>query len=71
MGDNVYAIEVMMVQRLADLRAAGARAALVEAARGGRRGVAAVVGAALIRAGQWLARGEAGAAPNAGVRVAR
>jgi hypothetical protein len=68
MEDNVYAVEVMMAQRLADLRAAGARAALVESARGGRRGVAAVVGAALIRAGQWLARGEA---PNAGVRVAR
>jgi hypothetical protein len=71
MEDNVYAIEVMVAQRLADLRAAGARAALVESGGSGHRGAAVVVGAGLIRLGRWLAQGEGVAAPNAGVRVAR
>ncbi|HEY7434992.1 MAG TPA: hypothetical protein VIE41_07620 [Methylomirabilota bacterium] len=70
MESNVYAVELMAAERLADLRAACARAALVAAAQRSRPGMAAVLGTALIRAGEWLARGEAGAV-NAGVRVAR
>lgn len=68
MEANIYAVEVMARDRLAELRAARVRAALLESARGeSGRGVSAVVGAALIRLGQWLAP----AAPNAGVRVVR
>jgi hypothetical protein len=70
MDANIYSVELMAAQRLAELRAACARAALVESVRRSRPGIAAVLGTALIRAGEWLARGEAGAA-NAGVRVAR
>lgn len=69
--DNLYATEKIAAGRLAELRADRARAALVESARGGRRGMASAVGVALIRAGQWLARDEAAGALNAGVRVAR
>jgi hypothetical protein len=71
MDGNSYAVEVLAAERLADLRAARARAALIESARGARRGVSAAVGAALIRLGCRLAPGEVVAAPNAGVRVAR
>ena len=68
---NIYATEKMAEERLADLRAAGARAALIESARRGPRGVGPTVGGALIRLGRWLAPGEAVTAPNAGVRLAR
>ncbi|MGH7316504.1 MAG: hypothetical protein ACREJS_09625 [Candidatus Rokuibacteriota bacterium] len=71
MDGNLYATEKIVAGRLAELRADCAQAALVESARGGRRGLGSVVGAALIRAGQWVARGEAVAGPNAGVRVTR
>jgi len=71
MDFNTYAAEMMVEVRLADLRAAGARAALLASARVGPRGVGPAVGGALIRLGRWLAQGEAVAAPNAGVRVAR
>ena len=71
MDFNTYAVEKMMEVRLADLRAAGAREALLASARVGPRGVGPAVGGALIRLGRWLAQGEVGAAPNAGVRVAR
>ena len=71
MDFNTYAIEKMAAGRLADLRAAGARARLVESTRVGPRGVAAAVGSALVRLGHWLAPDEAAAPPNAGVRVAR
>lgn len=71
MDVNTYAIEKIADGRLADLRAAGARAALLESARLGPRGVGPAVGSALIRLGHWLAPDDAGAAPNAGVRVAR
>ena len=71
MDINVYAIEKIVEGRLADLRAAGARARLVASARVGPRGMGRAVGGALIRLGRWLAQGEVGAAPNAGVRVAR
>lgn len=71
MDVNIYAIEKITDGRLAELRAAGARVALIEAARIGPRGVGAAVGSALIRLGHWLAPAEAAAPPNAGVRVAR
>jgi hypothetical protein len=71
MGDNVYAVEKIAAARLADLRATSARIALIESARGGRRGLGSAVGAALIRLGQWLVEGEGAEAANAGVRVAR
>lgn len=71
MDFNTYAAEKIAEARLADLRAACARAALVEAARVGRRGVGPALGVTLIRVGRWLAHGDAVAAPNAGVRVAR
>lgn len=71
MDFNTYAAEKMVEVRLTDLRAAGARAALLASARVGPRGVGPAVGGALIRLGRWLAQGEVVAAPNAGVRVAR
>ena len=71
MDFNAYATEKIVAGRLADLRAAGARTALLESAGVRPRGVGSAVGSAFIRLGRWLARGEAGAAPNAGVRVAR
>jgi hypothetical protein len=71
MDFNVYAAEQLVRVRLADLRAAGARASLIESARVGPRGVRSALGGALIRLGHWLAPGEGVAAPNAGVRVAR
>lgn len=72
MDANIYAVEVMAGERLAELRAAGVRVALLESVRGERgRGVSAAVGGALIRLGHWLAPDEAVAPPNAGVRVAR
>jgi hypothetical protein len=70
MDFNTYAAEKMVEVRLADLRAARARATLLASARIGPRGVGPMVGRALIRLGRWLAQGEV-AAPNAGVRVAR
>ena len=71
MDGNLYATEKMAAARLAELRADRTRAALVESARGGRRGAGVAVGSALIRLGRWLAGGAAVAAPNAGVRVGR
>lgn len=72
MDGNSYAVEVIAAERLAELRAARARAALIESVRRGPgRGVSAAAGAALIRLGRWLAPGETVTAPNAGVRVGR
>lgn len=71
MDFNLYATEKIAAGRLADLRSASAQAALVRAARIGPRGVALVLGGALIRLGHWLAADEAGVASNPGVRVAR
>ena len=70
MDGNIYAVEMIAAQRLADLRAACARAALIESA-GPRPGLVSAAGAALIRAGQWLTGSEAIAGPNPGVRAAR
>ena len=71
MDFNIYATEKIVAGHLADLRAASAQVALLEAAGVGPRGVGAAVGSAFIRLGRWLAPGEGVAAPNAGVRVAR
>jgi hypothetical protein len=71
MDFNIYATEKIVAGHLADLRAAGARVVLLESAGVGPRGLGAAVGSTFIRLGRWLAPGEAGAAPNAGVRVAR
>ena len=68
MDANIYAVEVMAGERLAELRAAGVRAALLESADAHHgRAVSAVVGRVLIRLGQWLAP----ATSNGGVRVVR
>lgn len=69
MDFNLYATEKIAAGRLADLRSASAQAALVKAA--GPRGVALVLGGALIRLGHRLASDKAGVASNPGVRVAR
>jgi hypothetical protein len=71
MDFNTYAIEKIVVGRLADLRAASAQVALLQSARIGPRGVGPAVGRALIRLGHWLAPDEGVAQPNAGVRLAR
>jgi hypothetical protein len=52
---NVYAASKIAESRLAELREERARVALVESVRAPRRSVGVRVGAALIRAGQWLA----------------
>jgi hypothetical protein len=71
MDVNAYATEKMAAGRLADLRAAGARARLIASVRIGPRGLGPALGSVLIRLGHWLAADEAVAPPNAGVRVAR
>jgi hypothetical protein len=71
MDYNIYATEKLAAARLADLRAARARAALAESSRGPRRGLGRVVGQVLIRVGRRLAEGAAVTAANAGVRGAR
>lgn len=68
---STYATEKIAEMRLADLRAATARAALIESAGLPRRGLGHALGSVLIRVGRWLAPGDAVAAPNGGVRVAR
>lgn len=70
MDGNLYAVEKMAAQRLLELRAARAHAALLASTRTERVGVAAVVGGVLIRAGEWLARGGPSPRSNGEVRVA-
>jgi hypothetical protein len=65
-----YITEKMVAIRLEELRERSARLALLDHARGGRRGPAPRLGAALVRLGQWLA-GDRVPGRNAGVRVAR
>ena len=55
---NVYVASKVAESRLSELRAERARIALLESLRGPRRPLAARVGAALIRAGEWLGAGE-------------
>jgi hypothetical protein len=71
MDYNIYATEKIAAARLAELRAARERAALVESSRGMPRGLGVLLGAALIRVGRRLAEGGAVPAANAGVRGAR
>ena len=68
---SVYVVEKLAAMRLDDLRAECARIGLLDASRGPRPGVAAGLGATLIRLGRWLAPGDPVAGGNAGVRVAR
>ena len=55
---NVYTASKIAEDRLSELRAERARIALLESVREARPPLAARVGAALIRAGQWLSAGE-------------
>jgi len=54
MDVNVYALRKLAEMRLDEMRAEGARIALLDALRGPRRGVGERAGAVLIRVGQWL-----------------
>ena len=65
-----YVMEKMAATRLEELRAHSARLALLERARGGRRGLARRLGAALVRLGRWLVR-DGIPGRNGRVRVAR
>ena len=71
MDVNVYALERIARERLTEFRDHSARLALLRAAHPARTRVSRVVGAALIRVGHWLARGDTVRTRNAGVRVAR
>jgi hypothetical protein len=51
---DIYALEKIAKARLAELRAECARQHLAQPARDRRAGVSALIGHALIRAGQWL-----------------
>ena len=70
MDFNEYVAEVIAAQRLAELRERGARLALLDAGRSARPRRR-WLGAALIRMGHRLVRGQPGRAGNAGVRLAR
>ncbi len=56
MDMNSYGMEKLVEARLAELRAASARAALFESLRPKGHGARAALGEALIRAGRWLLR---------------
>jgi len=64
MDVNVYAVSKLAESKLGELRAERARIALLESLRGPRRPLAARVGAALIRAGQWLSGEDGSPAPR-------
>ena len=66
-----YVMEVIVAQRLADLRERRARLALLAAGRRARPSLSRRVGVGLIRVGHWLAQGQPGRSRNAGVRLAR
>jgi hypothetical protein len=53
---NSYGMEKLAEARLAELRAASARAALLASLRPAGHGARAALGEALIRAGRWLLR---------------
>ena len=65
-----YVTEKIAAMRLEELRAQSARLALLDQARGGRRGLASRPGAVLFRLGRWLAR-DGAPDRNGRVRVAR
>ena len=56
MDINCYAMEQLVEARLAERRADAARYALLASLKGGRRGLRAILGFALIRAGRWMTR---------------
>ena len=59
MDTNVYVVEKLVADRLAEARAERHRISIVRSARAGHGGIGAGLGAALIRIGQWLTRGDA------------
>ena len=61
--ENIYALGKLAEVRLNEARAERARLALLQSLRGPRRGLVERVGAALIRAGQWLS-GDAANGPT-------
>jgi hypothetical protein len=69
MDTNIYALERQVESKLAEARAASARAALVASVRGGGPDVLAAVGLALIRIGRCLARRRGGRRHAAGVAL--
>jgi len=66
-----YVMEVIVAQRLADLRERGARLALLATGRQARPSLSRRVGVGLIQVGRWLAQGQPDRTRNAGVRLAR
>jgi len=68
---NVYAVEWLAAERVAELRARSARCALLRAGRPARPRWARRLAVALVRAGHWLGQGHVTRPRNAGVRLAR
>jgi hypothetical protein len=64
--DNVYALAKLAEVHLNEMRAERARVALLDSLRGPRRGLVERLGAALIRAGQWLSGEAANGADRTG-----
>jgi hypothetical protein len=71
MDFNEYVAEVVVSQRLAELRERGAQLARLRASQPARPRPSRWIGSALIRVGHWLAQGRPSRARNAGVRLAR
>ena len=65
--ENIYALNKLAEAHLNEMRAERARVALLDSLRGPRRGLVERLGAALIRAGQWLS----GEAANGAGRTGR
>ena len=65
--ENIYALAKLAEVHLNEMRAERARISLLDSLRGPRRGIGERVGAALIRAGQWLS----GEAVNGASRTGR
>ena len=71
MDCNEYATEILVAQRLAELREQSARVALVTGHRTTRPKLSRRIGVTLVRLGHRLAQGHSTSTPNAGVRLAR
>jgi hypothetical protein len=71
MDMNIYVAEKLVEARLAEARAERHRIALAQSVRAAHRGMGAELGAALIRIGQWLTRGDAPVAERARAHAAR
>ena len=71
MDMNIYVAEKLVADRLAEARADRHRISIARSARSGHGGIAAGLGAALIRIGQWLARGDAAVGERARAHAAR